>query len=76
MFKISHNLVKCNIAISRVQDRNPYPVRNKQDFNVFASITNRMAKGIMNSATNEYNRLPSEIKAVQSFPLFIKLVKE
>lgn len=75
-FKIGNNKIKSSIKLNRHGELHRYPTRNRQNFATLKSNHDYLAKGIINSAINEFNNLTAEIKRISNLTKFNKDLKE
>lgn len=76
IYKISKSDIKTNITICRFEEVHRYPTRNRRNFVIVPSKTNRMLNDVVNASLEEFNRLPSNIKEINNFEKFVKYVKQ
>ena len=75
IFKIKHDLLKCNITLPINSNIHNYPTRRRTDFHITTYRTKRAQTNVFYFGLKLYNELPNHIKSLQNLIPFKKALK-
>jgi hypothetical protein len=75
-FKIKHNLIKNNVAISYVNEVHNYNTRRRGDFYVYSYNSKYGYADFYRRGLIRYNELPSELKNIHTIKIFKNRISE